>query len=151
MAAYTATIAWQRLAEEVFTDFKFHRGHDWRFDAGVTVRGTSSPHVVPRYSDSSGVDPEEAFVASLASCHMLTFLYFAARKGFVVDRYEDSAEGEMAKNDKGKTYVKTVKLRPRIAWAGQAPDAATLAALHRSAHEECYIANTVLTEITIEP
>lgn len=150
MAAYTATITWKREPDEVFTDGKFHRGHDWSFDSGVRFRATASPHVVPKYSDPAGVDPEEALVASLSSCHMLTFLFFAARRGFVVASYDDSAEGEMAKNDKGKFFVKTVRLRPRITWGGAAPDAVALAALHHAAHEDCFIANSVLTEVIVE-
>ncbi|MGQ0483753.1 MAG: OsmC family protein [Hyphomicrobiales bacterium] len=151
MGTYTTTITWTRGADEPFTDNKYSRGHDWAFDSGVKFRGSSSPHVVPKYSDPAGVDPEEAFVASLASCHMLTFLHMAARQGFVVDRYEDTAEGVMTKNAMGKLFISVVTLRPKIAWGGAAPDAATLGALHHAAHEECFIANSVLTEVRVEP
>ena len=151
MASYTATITWTRGADEPFTDSKFSRGHDWAFDGGVKFRGSASPHVVPKYSDPAGVDPEEAFVASLSSCHMLTFLYFAAKKGFVVDRYEDTAEGVMTKNAKGKLFISVVTLRPKVTWGGAVPDAAALAALHHAAHDDCFIANSVLTEVHVEP
>ena len=151
MAAYTATITWQRAANEPFTDNKYARGHQWSFDGGVSFRASSSPHVVPRYSDPAGVDPEEAFVASLASCHMLTFLYVAAKKGFVVDSYTDTAEGVMGKNSEGRFWVSRVTLKPRIVWGGAAPDAATLDQLHHAAHDECFIANSVKTDVRCEP
>ena len=118
MASYTATILWERAPGEVFTDNRYGRGHSWSFDGGVTLRASSSPHVVPRFSDPAGVDPEEAFIASLSSCHMLTFLYLAAKRGLVVNRYEDVAEGRMEKNEKGRFWVSQVTLKPRIAWEG---------------------------------
>ncbi len=151
MAAYTATILWERGAAEPFTDNRYGRGHSWSFDGGVSVRASSSPHVVPRYSDPSGIDPEEAFVASLSSCHMLTFLYLVAKRGFVVNRYEDVAEGVMAKNANGRMWVAKVVLRPRIVWEGNGPDAKTAAELHHLAHDECFIANSVRTEVSCEP
>ena len=150
MGNYTATVAWARAAGEAFKDNRYSRGHEWSFDGGVTLRASSSPHVVPRYSDPAGVDPEEALVASLSSCHMLTFLYLAAKQGLVVDSYVDQAEGVMGKNAKGRQYVSLVTLRPRIAWGGTAPDAAAVEALHHAAHEDCYIANSVLTEVRVE-
>jgi organic hydroperoxide reductase OsmC/OhrA len=107
--------------------------------------------VVPRYSDPSGVDPEEAFIASLSSCHMLTFLYLVAKRGFVVNRYEDTAEGVMAKSETGRIWVAKVVLRPKVAWEGSGPDAATVEELHHLAHDECFIANSVRTEVTCEP
>ncbi|MGB5871009.1 MAG: OsmC family protein [Albidovulum sp.] len=151
MAAYTATISWQRGGDEPFTDNKYSRGHQWSFDGGVTFRASSSPHVVPRYSDPAGVDPEEAFVASLSSCHMLTFLYLAANDGLVVDRYVDTAEGVMAKSPEGRIWVSKVTLRPKVTWGGAAPDAATNTALHHAAHDQCFIANSVKTEVLCEP
>ncbi len=150
MSAYTATILWERGPAEPFTDNRYGRGHSWSFDGGVTFRASSSPHVVPRYSDPSGVDPEEAFVASLSSCHMLTFLYLVAKRDFVVNRYEDCAEGTMAKNEQGRLWVSRVVLHPRIVWEGNGPDAATSEELHHLAHEECFIANSVRTEVTCE-
>eukprot|EP01035_Chromulina_nebulosa_P056667 gene56667-biopygen40501 len=151
MSAYTATIAWQRAADETFTDLRFSRGHSWAFDGGVVLRASSSPHVVPRFSDPAGVDPEEAFVASLSSCHMLTFLYLAAKRGLVVDRYEDVAEGVMTRNERGRMWVSKVTLKPQIAWAGDPPEAGVLDELHHLAHEECFIANSVRTEVVVAP
>lgn len=146
---YTATIQWQRGPDEPFTDNRYSRGHQWSFDGGVTFRASSSPHVVPRYSDPAGVDPEEAFIAALSSCHMLTFLHLAAKAGLVVDAYDDIAEGVMAKTD-GKVWVSVVTLRPLIRW-GNSPDKATEMALHHAAHDACFIANSVKTEIRCEP
>ena len=144
---YKATIRWERGAQ-VFTDNKYSRGHVWRFDGGIEVPGSSSPLVVPKFSLAEAVDPEEAFVASLSSCHMLFFLNFAARAGFRVDSYEDTAVGEMAKNEAGKLYVAKVTLAPRIVFSGdKRPSEADIAALHHKSHEECFIANSVKTEI----
>lgn len=151
MAIYTASIVWERGAGEVFTDNRYSRGHAWSFDGGVTFRGSSSPHVVPRYSDPSGVDPEEAFVASLSSCHMMSFLYLAAKQGLVANRYEDRAEGGMAKTAAGRFWVSVVTLKPRVVWEGVAPGKSHLDELHHAAHEECYIANSVRTEVRCEP
>jgi organic hydroperoxide reductase OsmC/OhrA len=152
MATYTATVRWQRGEGEAFTDNKYSRGHQWSFDGGVSFRASSSPHVVPRFSDPTGVDPEEAYVASLSSCHMLTFLYVAAKKGFVVDSYEDTAEGAMAKNDKGRFWVSAVTLHPRVVYSSaKIPDQAAQDEMHHAAHDECFIANSVLTEIRVEP
>jgi organic hydroperoxide reductase OsmC/OhrA len=151
MASYTATIVWERQAGEVFTDNRYSRGHSWSFDGGVSFRASSSPHVVPRFSDPAGVDPEEAFIASLSSCHMLTFLYLAAKHGLVVERYEDVAEGKMSKNAAGRMWVSEVTLRPAIVWEGLPPEAAMIEELHHLAHEECFIANSVRTEVRCEP
>ncbi|OJG00118.1 OsmC family protein [Pararhizobium antarcticum] len=151
MAHYTATIVWERGDSEVFTDNRYSRGHSWSFDGGVSIRASSSPHVVPRYSDPAGVDPEEAFVASLSSCHMMSFLYLAAKRGLVVNRYDDTAEGAMEKNASGHFWVSRVTLRPRIAWEGDVPERSVVDALHHQAHEECFIANSVRTEVRCEP
>ena len=149
---YTATVSWKRGSDEAFTDIKFSRAHQWSFDGGVTVPASSSPLSVRLpFSRADAVDPEEALVASLSSCHMLTFLYLAAKQGFVVDSYDDAAFGSMTKNDRGKLFVSKVTLRPRIAYAGgRQPSDAELAQLHHHAHEECYIANSVLTEVVVE-
>jgi organic hydroperoxide reductase OsmC/OhrA len=145
--AYRATVLWRR-GDQPFTDNKYTRGHVWRFDEGVEVPASSSPLVVPNYSAPAAVDPEEAFVASLSSCHMLLFLNFAARAGFRVDLYEDAAVGEMAKNEVGKLTVAKVTLAPRIIFSGdKRPSEADIAALHHTSHEECFIANSVKTEI----
>lgn len=150
MASYSATIAWQRNGA-AFTDSKYSRAHEWRFDGGAVVRGSSSPHVVrPPFSDPSAVDPEEAFVASLSSCHMLWFLSLAARRGFVVERYEDQAVGVMAKNEVGKEAMTVVTLRPKVTFAGREPGRAELDSLHHQAHQECFIASSVKTEVRCE-
>lgn len=148
---YRATVAWRR-GEGDFAKGRYSRGHVWHFDGGVEVAATASPHVIPKpYTVEAAVDPEEAFVASLASCHMLTFLDLARRAGFVVDAYEDDAEGEMEKNQAGKYWVSRVTLRPRIAWGdGLGPGHGELARLHHAAHEECFIANSVRTTVTVE-
>ena len=153
MSSYTAQVHWQRQAAEPFTDNRYSRRHMLRFDGGVDVPGSSSPQVVPLpLSDAQAVDPEEMFVAALASCHMLWFLSLAAQKGFVVDRYSDEAQGQMARNAQGRMAMTVVTLRPQVQWLGTPqPDAAALAALHHAAHEACYIANSVLTEVRCEP
>jgi organic hydroperoxide reductase OsmC/OhrA len=150
MGSYTASVAWQRNGA-AFTDNKYSRAHEWRFDGGAVVRGSSSPHVVRApFSDPSAVDPEEAFVASLSSCHMLWFLSLAARRGFVVERYEDQAVGVMAKNEAGKEAMTVVTLRPKVTFAGREPERPELEALHHEAHEECFIASSVKTDVRCE-
>ncbi len=150
---YTATVSWQRGSSEPFTDIKFSRAHTWAFDGGVTVPASSSPLSVRLpLSKVDAVDPEEALVAALSSCHMLTFLYLAAKQGFVVESYDDAAVGVMTKNDRGKLFMSRVTLRPRIVFSGgKTPGEAELGQLHHHAHEECYIANSVLTEVVVEP
>lgn len=152
MASYHALTVWQR-GEQKFTDNRYSRAHRWRFDGGIEVPASSSPHVVPLpMSVAEAVDPEEAFVAALSSCHLLWFLSIAARRGYVVDTYEDDAVGVMAKDAAGKLAMTVVTLRPRIVCSGEKiPDAATIAALHHEAHEQCFIANSVKSEVRIEP
>jgi organic hydroperoxide reductase OsmC/OhrA len=151
MARYTAEIVWNR-GDAAFSDNKYSRRHVWRFDGGVAVPGSSSPHVVPLpYSDAAAVDPEEAFVAALSSCHMLWFLSIAAKRGFVVDQYRDAAEGVMAKNAEGRLAMTLVTLRPEARFSGRLPDAQELDALHHEAHAQCFIANSVKTEVRCEP
>jgi organic hydroperoxide reductase OsmC/OhrA len=149
---YKASVSWKRGAD-VFTDMKFSRLHKWSFDGGVTLPASASPHVVRLpYASAEAVDPEEAFVAALSSCHMLTFLYLAAKLGYVVDSYDDAAVGVMTKNARGKLFVSRVALRPAIAFSGtKQPNEADLAKLHHDAHEKCFIANSVLTEVVVEP
>ena len=149
---YKATVSWKR-GEAVFSDGKYSRAHQWSFDGGVTVPASSSPLSVRLpYSRADAVDPEEAFVAAVSSCHMLTFIYLGQKQGFVIDSYDDDAVGVMTKNERGKLFVSKVTLRPRIAFSGaKQPSAAELAQLHHHAHEECYIANSVLTEVVVEP
>ena len=151
MSIYTATVRWSRNGE-VFTDNKYSRGHEWSFDGGTVLRASASPHVVPRFSDPRGVDPEEAFVASLSSCHMLTFLLLAAAKKFIVDSYVDEAVGTLAKNARGRFAMTEVTLRPKVVFAGEhRPGADLLNELHHKAHEECFIANSVTTNVKCEP
>lgn len=152
MSSYTATIAWQRDAQP-FTDKRYSRGHRWSFDGGVTVAASSSPQVVPLpMSDAAAVDPEEAFVASLSSCHLLWFLDLACRAGWVVDDYRDQASGVLAKDARGRLAMTEVTLRPQVRWAGaRQPDAAEVLRLHHAAHEACFIANSVRTEVRCEP
>lgn len=148
---YTATVAWTRPEGARFTDNRYSREHQWRFDGGTVVPASSSPLVVPPpLSSAAAVDPEEAFVASLSSCHMLFFLFHAAKKGFVIERYEDAAVGTMGKNGEGRTAMLKVVMRPRITWEGKAPTAEELDALHRQSHLDCYIANSVKCEVVVE-
>ena len=151
MSIYTATIRWTRTGEGDFTKGQYSRAHEWAFDGGHVMPASASPHIVPApWSDAGGVDPEEAFVASLSSCHMLFFVDFARRAGFVVDSYVDEAEGVMAKGADGRTAMTRVTLRPKVEWGGDAPDAAALADLHHKAHEACFIANSVTSEVVVE-
>lgn len=152
MSEYRATVEWRRDGGAVFTDNRYSRAHTWRFDGGLAVPASSSPHVVRTpYSDPAAVDPEEAFVASVSSCHMLWFLLLAAKRGFVVDSYEDEAVGVMEKNERGKLAITRIALRPRIEFSGaKLPTAAEIDALHHKAHEECFIANSVRTAIAVE-
>jgi|SRR5581483_1428003 len=152
MSEHKATIQWQRTSPD-FLKGKYSREHTWTFDGGLTVTASSSPSVVPvPYSNPAGVDPEEAFVASLSSCHMLTFVYLAQRQGFQVDRYEDEAVGRTVKNEKGAIWVAAVTLSPKIVFSGdKIPTAEQLDQLHHQAHEQCFIANSVKTDVLIQP
>ena len=151
MGQYTALIKWDRNGA-AFTDNRYSRGHSWTFDGGIEVRASASPHVVPPpLSVSQAVDPEEAFVAALASCHMLWFLSIAAKQGFVVESYRDEAEGVMAKNADGKVAMTQVTLRPRVMFSGEKrPSAAQHEGMHREAHELCFVASSVKTDVRCE-
>ena len=152
MATHTATVRWSASPGEDYAKGQYSRAHEWRFDGGAAVRASASPHIVPApWSDAAGVDPEEAFVASLSSCHMLFFLDFARRAGVVVASYEDEAEGVMEKGSDGRVRITKVTLRPLIGFGGEAPDQATLDGLHHKAHEACFIANSVKSEVVVEP
>jgi len=153
MSRYIATVRWQRTAGESFSDSRYHRAHRWSFDGGAEIVASSSPQVVPPpLSDPAGVDPEEAFVASLSSCHMLWFLSIAADAGFVVETYSDEAEGKMARNAQGRLAMTEVVLRPRVAFAaGHGPTPEQHDELHRRAHDACFIANSVKTEVRCQP
>jgi len=148
----TARIEWHRR-DAAFTDNRYSRAHAWRFDGGAQVPASASPAIVPwPMSDAAAVDPEEAFVAALSSCHMLCFLSVTARAGFIVDRYTDDAAGEMRRNADGKLFVAEVILRPRIEWsAAHQPSESRLMELHESAHQECFIASSVKTDVRIQP
>jgi organic hydroperoxide reductase OsmC/OhrA len=147
--AHTALIQWSREGA-AFTDRRYSRAHRWSFDGGAVVPASSSPHVVRLpLSNPEGVDPEEAYVAALSSCHMLWFLDFAAQAGHVVDRYQDHARGFMARRDDGRDWVARVELHPEVTFAGAPPSAEALGALHHQAHEACYLANSVKTEVVI--
>lgn len=147
MAVYTATVRWERGGQK-FSDGKFSRGHVWEFDGGARIAASSSPHLVRLpYSVAENVDPEEAFVASASSCHMLFFLFLAQKAGFVVENYRDDAEGIMGQNEEGRMAMTRIRLQPKVQYAGSAPDPAAEAALHHKAHEACFISNSVKTRI----
>lgn len=153
VAEHTATIRWQRKDDENFLDIRYSRAHHWSFDGGAEVPASSSPHNVPvPMSDPSAVDPEEAFIASISSCHMLWFLSIAAKRGFIVNEYVDHASGKMGKNPDGKLAVILVTLSPQVTFHGERqPARDELEALHHAAHESCFIANSVKSEICCQP
>ena len=152
MSEHKATVRW-KLESGDFLKGRYSREHTWTFDGGITVPASPSPGVVPvPYSNPAHVDPEEAYVAAISSCHMLTFLYVAMRQGFVVESYEDDAVGVMQKNEGGAIWISAVTLNPRIAYGGEKrPSADDEERLHHLAHEQCFIANSVKTEITVKP
>ncbi len=151
MSEHKATIRWTQ-GEGDFLKGRYSREHTWTFDGGVTVPACSSPSAVPKpYSNEANVDPEEAFVASLSSCHMLTFLYVAMKAGFQVVGYEDDAVGVMTKNERGSFWVSSVVLAPRITYGGEKrPSHEDEVRLHHAAHDQCFIANSVKTEVTVK-
>jgi organic hydroperoxide reductase OsmC/OhrA len=148
---YEARITWNRSGAK-FSDNRYSRGHEWSFDGGVTVKASSSPTVVPvPYSVVEAVDPEEALVASASSCHMLWFLSIAAKLGFVVDSYVDEAFGILDKNAEGKLLITCITLRPKVQFsADKLPTADELRSMHHSAHEQCFIANSLKSEIVVD-
>ena len=152
MSTYSATIRWTRTGEGDFTKGQYSRAHEWAFDGGHVMPASASPHIVPApWSDPAGVDPEEAFIASLSSCHMLFFLDYARRDGWTIDSYVDAAEGVMEKDGAGKMVITRVTLRPRVEWGGdKQPSADEVAHLHHRAHEDCFIANSVTSEVAVE-
>jgi organic hydroperoxide reductase OsmC/OhrA len=151
MSDYSATIRWQR-GEDKFTDDKYSRGHEWLFDGGLTVPASASPEIVPLpMSVAENIDPEEAFIASLSSCHMLFFLAIAAASRFVIDEYTDAATGRMEKDADGRTAMTKVVLRPCACWSGERiPDRQQIERMHDRAHKLCFIANSVKTEVVTE-
>ncbi|MEZ8045995.1 OsmC family protein [Vibrio sp. 10N.237.312.C02] len=152
MSEYGAVIRWQKVEDEAFSDNQYSRAHTWEFDGGITVPASSSPHVVPLpFSVEANVDPEEAFIAALSSCHMLTFLGIAAKQKYVIDSYVDDAIGVLEKDESGRSSVTKVTLRPDIVFSGiKIPTAKQLDKLHHLAHKNCFIANSVKTEIVVE-
>lgn len=150
MSENKATIKWTRTSPD-FLRGRYSREHTWTFDGGLTIQASSSPAVVPApYSNPAGVDPEEAFVASLSSCHMLTFLYLAQKQGFQVDAYEDQAVGIVSRAEGGSMWVSTVTLNPKISFSGdKLPSPAEEEHLHELAHKQCFIANSVKTDVTV--
>jgi organic hydroperoxide reductase OsmC/OhrA len=152
MHEHKAVVSWSRQGA-AFTDNRYSRGHRWRFDGGVEVPASASPHVVPPpLSVAAAVDPEEAFVAALSSCHMLWFLSLAAKRGFTVEDYRDEALGIMDLDAGGRLAITRVLLRPAVRFSGpRLPSPEERAALHHAAHEECTIAHSVRSDIRCEP
>ncbi|MBV1908873.1 MAG: OsmC family protein [Kangiellaceae bacterium] len=152
MSEYFAEISWLKAASESFVDNQYSRGHLWSFDGGEIVKASSSPHVVPLpYSVEANVDPEEAFVASLSSCHMLFFLSIAAKRRYVVESYNDNAFGVMEPDEKGLIAMTKVTLRPKITFsADRQPTRAQLEKMHHQSHQQCFIANSVKTVVTTQ-
>lgn len=150
MSTHTGTIVWNR-GEQPFVDNRYSRAHTWAFDGGAVVPASSSPQVVRvPMSDPAAVDPEEAFVAALSSCHMLWFLSIAAARGFCVDAYRDTAVGHMREDTDGRLWIAQVDLRPVVAFSGERrPDAAALAELHHEAHEACFLARSVRSRVEV--
>ena len=148
MSKHTVTISWQRTTADF--DYKtFDRTHTWRFSGGQTVQGSSAPAY---YGDPALANPEEGLIAALSSCHMLTFLSIAALKGFIVESYQDQAEGQLAKNEQGKTMVSQITLHPNVVFSGDkipAPD--VFNDMHHKAHQNCFVANSLLTEVVVAP
>ena len=152
MSRHVASVRWTR-GDAPFTDSRYSRAHTWHFDGGADIAASSSPHSVPLpYSRADAVDPEEAFVASISSCHMLWFLSIAAKRGLRVESYDDEAEGFLEKDGDGRMSMTRVLLRPRVVFGGEhAASTADVAAMHDEAHHACYIANSVKTLIACEP
>jgi len=144
MSEHRATIEWAREGE--FKYETYSRQHVWRFDGGITVPGRAAPGNIPKAPSASAADPEQAFVASLSSCHMLWFLHLACNRKYVVDRYVDEAVGVLDKD-----WMSVVTLRPQVMFSGKAPSEEEHRALHHKAHEKCFIANSVKTEVRVEP
>lgn len=150
MSSHTATVSWK--TDGNFASGTYSRAHDLRFDGGATVRGSSSPHSVRiPFSDPSGVDPEEMLVAATSACHMLWFLFLAQRDGLDILSYDDEAIGTIGTNESGRASITRIRLRPRIAFAGEKPADGLLDRLHHEAHEKCFIANSLRSEVVVEP
>ena len=150
MAHHGATVSWTLHADDDFAAGAYSRAHTLAFDGGAVVAASSSPSVVPQWSDPAAVDPEELLIAAVSSCHMLSFLHLARLAGFIVRTYEDHAEGVLEEIAAGRQAITKVALRPKIDWAGPAPQKEALDRLHHQAHEICFIANSVKTQVTVE-
>ena len=151
MSNHAAEVIWERRGQD-FSGGHYSRAHRWRFDGGLEVAASASPQIVPLpFSDAAAVDPEEAFVASLASCHMLFFLSLAASRGWCVERYRDAAFGILAKDAEGHLAMTEVVLRPEVSFSERQPTVTDIAALHHRSHEQCFIANSVKTLVRVEP
>lgn len=152
MSEYYAKITWNRGKHESYIDNEYSRGHLWIFDGGATIPASASPHIVPLpYSVEANVDPEEAFVASLSSCHMLFFLSIAAKKKYIIDQYIDNAVGMMEINGEGKMSMTKVILRPEVKFSGdKQPSIKQLEKIHHQSHEQCFIASSVKTDVITE-
>ncbi len=152
MSEYEATVQWTRKPDESFIDNKYSRGHTWEFDGGAIVQASSAPDIVPLpYSVEANVDPEEALIASLSSCHMLFFLGFAAKFGYIVDNYTDNARGVLGKTEGGKTAFSKIVLRPNVTFSGDnLPDSKAIDTLHTKSHDYCFIANSLNCDVLIE-
>lgn len=152
MSTYVAAVQWQRPPNERFIDHQYSRAHQWLFDGGIIIDASSSPHIVaPPYSEVANVDPEEAFIASLSSCHMLFFLSIAAKHRFIIDKYEDNASGILQKNNQGKYAMTKVTLKPEVIFSSDVkPSRNQFEKMHHQAHQQCFIANSVHTDIVIE-
>ena len=152
MSTYTATVRWGRRSDGEFAKGRYSREHEWEFDGGIVIPASASPdNVPPGTADEAGVDPEEAFVAALSSCHMLFFIDYSRRAGFTVDCYIDEPVGIMEKRSDGKIAITRVTLKPEITFSGdRQPTSEEIADLHHRSHESCFIANSVNSEVTIE-
>ena len=152
MGTYTATVHWKRSENELFVDNQYSRAHRWCFDGGAEIAASASPQIVPLpHAVAENVDPEEAFVAALSSCHMLFFLAIAAKKRYCIDRYVDEAEGHMSADANGKQWMSEVVLRPRVAFCGdRQPERAQIEHMHHLAHVECFIANSVKSVVRVD-
>ena len=151
MSSYTAKITWKSESSEAFVKNQYSRAHEWSFDGGITVPASSSVHAVRLpFSVENAVDPEEALVAAASSCHLLSFLWVVSTKGFIVESYEDNAVGEMTKNEQGKEWISRITLDPQIIWGERKPTVTELAEMHHTAHEYCYIANSIKSEVVVK-
>ena len=151
MSEYNAKVVWNRKPDEAFIDNKYSRGHRWEFDGGAIIAASSAPSIVPLpYSIEANVDPEEAFVASISSCHMLFFLGISGKKRLVIDQYIDNPIGVMSKDADGKISMTRVTLRPQVTFSGKQPSAEILQKMHHQSHQQCFIANSVKAEIVTE-